>query len=71
MARLGEELSTVRKEVGRMVKIRLHGTLEEINEAKQHMESVFKVLSESATYKDRGKTEYYRIYLDCEIKKHD
>ena len=51
-----------------MVKIRLHGTLEELEVAKQTVESVFHVLSESSPYKDRGKTEYYRIYLDCEVR---
>ena len=50
-----------------MVKIRLHGTLEEISKSKKNIESVFRVLSESIPYKDRGKSEYYRVYLDCEI----
>ena len=52
-----------------MIKIRLHGTLEEINEAKKKIEDTFVVLAESKPYKDRGKNEYYRIYLDCEMKK--
>ena len=52
-----------------MIKIRLHGTLEEVNEAKQKIESVFTVLAESKPYKDRGKNEYYRIYFDCEARK--
>ena len=51
-----------------MVKIRLHGTREEIIKAVEVLKKDFNVLSESEPYKDRGKTEYYRCYLDCEAK---
>lgn len=52
-----------------MVKIRLHGTLEEIEIATSFIRSQFDVLSESEPYADRGKSVYYRTYLDCEVKK--
>lgn len=51
-----------------MVKIRLHGTLEEIEETALILREQFDVLSESEPYADRGKSEYFRLYLDCEIK---
>ena len=51
-----------------MVKIRLNGTMEELENAKQSLESVFRVISESKPYKDRGKNELWRIYLDCEVE---
>lgn len=54
-----------------MIKIRLQGTLEEIAYAQKQLESVFQVLSESEPYKDRGKMEYWRIYLDCKLKGKD
>lgn len=53
-----------------MVKIRLHGTLEELQSAQKVIRSQFTVLSETAPYKDRGNTEYHRIYMDCEVKNH-
>lgn len=53
-----------------MVKIRLHGTLDELEQATEIVREQFKVLSESEPYKDRGKTEYYRVYMDCEVKLH-
>ena len=52
-----------------MVKIRLHGPLEEIEVATSFIRSQFDVLSESEPYADRGKSVYYRVYLDCEVKK--
>ena len=51
-----------------MIKIRLHGTLEEIELAISLIHSQFNILSESAPYADRGKSVYYRCYLDCEVK---
>ena len=51
-----------------MVKIRLHGTREEIEIATSFIRSQFDVLSESEPYADRGKSVYYRTYLDCEVK---
>lgn len=51
-----------------MLKIRLQGTPEEISCAQKRLESVFHILSVSEPYKDRGKTKYWRVYLDCELK---
>ena len=53
-----------------MVKVRLHGTLDELKQAQELVRSQFEVLSESEPYKDRGKTECYRVYMDCEVKSH-
>ncbi|MDO4672397.1 MAG: hypothetical protein Q4A76_05755, partial [Porphyromonadaceae bacterium] len=50
-----------------MIKIRLHGTLEEIEETTRIIREQFDVLSESKPYADRGKREYYRCYMDCEV----
>lgn len=52
-----------------MIKIRLHGTLEEIEKTTKVIREQFHVLSESEPYADRGKSEYYRCYMDCEINK--
>ena len=51
-----------------MIKIRLHGTLDELKKAVVELEETFIVLAESEPYKDRGISEYYRIYVDCELK---
>jgi len=51
-----------------MLKIRLNGTLEEIENAKGNIENVFDVLSVSRQYKNRGKSEQWRVYLECEVK---
>lgn len=51
-----------------MVKIRLWGLLEDIELAKQELEKNFRVLSVSCPYKDRGESEYYRLYVDVELK---
>ena len=50
-----------------MIKIRLHGTLEEIEETTKIIRDQFDVLSESEPYADRGKSKYYRCYMDCEV----
>lgn len=50
-----------------MIKIRLHGTLEEIKETTKIIREQFDVLSESEPYADRGKSKYYRCYMDCEV----
>ena len=50
-----------------MIKIRLHGTLEEIEETTEIIGEQFRVINESEPYADRGKSEYYRCYLDCEL----
>lgn len=51
-----------------MVKIRLHGTKEDIEKSREVLKNNFDILSESGLYKDRNSL-YYRMYLDCEIKK--
>jgi hypothetical protein len=54
-----------------MIKIRLHGLEEEITEYlnKIKKDKDVKILSESDFYKDRGKSEYKRLYLDVEVQK--
>ncbi len=49
-----------------MIKIRLHGTWSEIKKAQKQIEDVFHVLHVSEPCMDRGKTEYWRVYMDCE-----
>lgn len=49
-----------------MIKIRLNGTKEEIEKAKEIIKKDFKVLSISNLYKDRGENLYYRLYIDCD-----
>lgn len=51
-----------------MIKIRLHGLPEEIEEAKKIIEKAFNVNCASSSYSDRGSSKYKRIYLDCEIR---
>ncbi len=50
-----------------MIKIRLHGTLEEIARAKEVISDNFVILSISQNYPDRGASVYCRAYLDCVI----
>ena len=51
-----------------MIKIRLNGTLEEIQAATKIIHDQFEVLNASEPYKDRGESKYYRAYFDCEVK---
>ena len=51
-----------------MIKIRVHGVLEEVEATVERMREQFVILSESEPHKDRGRSEYYRVYLDCELK---
>jgi hypothetical protein len=46
-----------------MIKIRLHGTKEEIKKAEEVLKNNFVILSTSEHYKDRGVNLYYRVYL--------
>lgn len=48
-----------------MIKIRLHGTKDEISRAIENIRAVFNVMSVSELYKDRGTNEYYRCYIDA------
>lgn len=50
-----------------MIKIRLHGTPEEIARAKEVISDNFVILSISQNYPDRGASVYCRAYLDCVI----
>lgn len=52
-----------------MIKIRLHGTSEEIENAINHFRAdpAIRILMESDPYKDRRNSEYYRCYVEAEI----
>lgn len=49
------------------MKIRLHGTLDEINEAAERLKQTFTVVSVSAPYKDRGNSSLYRLYVEVRL----
>ena len=54
-----------------MVKVRLHGTPEEVKKLADYLEGlspIVKVLSRSDGYADRGKSSYVRVYMDVELK---
>lgn len=51
-----------------MIKIRLWGKLEELEQSKQELEKSFEVLFVSQPYKDRGQSEYYRVYVEVELR---
>ncbi len=54
-----------------MIKIRLHGTPEEVKRFSDYLESLspcVKVLQRSDSYSDRGKSSYVRVYMDVEYK---
>lgn len=51
-----------------MVKIRLHGTAEEISRAISVIKENFNVLNKSDAYADRGESRYSRVYIDAELK---
>lgn len=46
------------------MKICLHGTLDEVERAAEKIRSVFRVVSVSDPYKDRGESDLYRIYIE-------
>jgi len=50
-----------------MVKIRLWGLPDEIEDAVKSLQEGFKILSESRQYKDK-KSEYVRVYVEVESK---
>ena len=54
------------KEKEKMLKIRLEGTEEEIEEFLAGFRPAYKILSESQPYANRGKSAYVRVYLDVE-----
>ena len=52
-----------------MIKVRLHGTPEEVKSFAEYLESLsprVKVLQRSDSYSDRGKSSYVRVYIDVE-----
>lgn len=52
-----------------MIKVRLHGTPEEVKQIADYLESLspcVKVLARSDGYSDRGKSSYVRVYMDVE-----
>ena len=49
-----------------MLKIRIEGTPEEIEEFLAGFRPQYKILNESAPYANRGKSAYVRVYLDVE-----
>lgn len=51
-----------------MIKLRVRGTEEEIQKFTDRMRELedFAVLMESEPYKDRGKSEYNRVYMEVE-----
>ena len=53
-----------------MIKVRVEGILEDIKKATKVFENSeeIKVLSESEPYKNRGSNNYYRVYIDAEMK---
>ena len=52
-----------------MLKIRIEGLPEEIEEAEKLMPLIFRVLNESKAYPNTGRSVYYRKYVDVELRK--
>ena len=54
-----------------MVKIRMTGTKDELEHALSLLRIAVgtHIYSESGYYRNRGATEYYRVYLECEFDK--
>lgn len=46
------------------MKIRLHGTLSEVERAAEKIRSIFRVVSVSDPYKDRGGSKWVRVYIE-------
>lgn len=52
-----------------MIKVRLHGTPEEVKQFADYLESLspcVRVLARSDGYPDRGKSSYIRVYMDID-----
>lgn len=52
-----------------MIKVRLHGTPEEVKRFADYLENLapgVKILQRSDGYADRGKSSYVRVYMDVE-----
>lgn len=50
-----------------MIKIRLHGTKDEIDKTISYLALVMDFYSVSGYYKDRGNSQYQRVYIDAEV----
>lgn len=53
-----------------MVKVRLHGETEDLNEFTEFLSKLspwVRILSISRNYKDRGASVYNRVYMDVEL----
>lgn len=53
-----------------MVKVRLHGETEDLNEFTEFLSKLspwVRILSISRNYKDRGASVYNRVYIDVEL----
>ena len=54
-----------------MVKIRLHGTQEEVERFRVYLETLaprVEILCGSGNYPDRGQSKYVRAYLDVKLR---
>ena len=49
-----------------MIKVRLEGMPEELEDFLAGFRPAYKILNESSSYPNRGKSKYVRIYLDVE-----
>jgi hypothetical protein len=50
-----------------MVKIRLHGLLDEIQTIAENMRIHYNVVQVSQPYKDRGESQFYRMYITVNL----
>lgn len=53
-----------------MIKLRLHGETEDLNEFTEFLSKLspwVRILSISRNYKDRGASVYNRVYMDVEL----
>jgi hypothetical protein len=49
------------------MKIRLHGTAEEVEEAAKRLHGIFAVVSVSDPYPDRGASRLVRVYVEVRL----
>jgi Protein of unknown function (DUF3970) len=49
------------------VKVRLHGTREEVAEATRRLAEAFQVVAVSRPYPDRGRSVLVRVYLELRL----
>ncbi len=51
-----------------MIKLRLHGTPDEVKRVSEYFETLpaVRILQRSEAYPDRGKSIYVRVYMDVE-----